>query len=1268
MIRYIFFILLIFSFLTGNSQDNIPNIIIDQFGYLPGSQKIAVIKDPQIGFDNSDSYTPGDVLHVINRSTGDTVFTGAPVPWNNGSTDASSGDKAWQFDFSDLGNTGTYYILDQGTGQRSFDFIISHNVYNEVLKQAMRTFFYQRVGYPKDAQYAGDGWADGASHTGNLQDPECRAFLDKNNPDTEKDLSGGWYDAGDYNKYTNWTANYIVEMMKAYLEKPDAWGDDYNIPESGNGIPDILDEATWGIDHLLKMQQPDGSVLSIVGESHASPPSAATGPSYYGPANTSATMNTAAALAISSRVYRQIGMDEYADTLITRAIKAWNWGDVNPSVLFDNNSSEYNSVGLGAGRQEVDNYGREMIKLEAACYLFEQTGDVLYRDYFDNHYSNCHLMTWNFAYPYETENQEALLYYLTLDDGTSSVQDDIRTTYRNAMVNGSENFPAHTENDDPYLAFLGSYVWGSNAVKSGQGNMFYNMISYGIYPAYDQISEYAAQSYVNYIHGVNPLNFVYLSNMYAFGAENGVNEFYHSWFTNGSSLWDRVGVSTYGPPPGYLTGGPNPSYDWDGCCPSGCGSSSNNAVCLSESISPPKDQPEQKSYKDFNTSWPLNSWSVTENSCGYQVKYIRLLSKFVTAGLDCNGDPGGDAFIDSCGICAGGNTGITPVVDPDVCGIPVDCNGDEYGTAFMDTCGICAGGNTGIVPNISCVEGDTMYIEGRHLYTADGEKVILRGVNEMFVWSQDKDGSEIIPEIAKTGANCARLVWTEEYGNKDVLVQLMENCILNKMIAMPECHSSTGEWSMLDISVNFWKDPVLISGIQANRQWTLLNIGNEIGDGSVKDEQFISGYRDAIDSLRSWGYTVPIVIDAANWGQNADQVIRTWKDIAEHDPLRNILFSVHSYWSTTSNYYKIADESVNNGLPVIVGEGPSPTAYPNCGLLDYGTGLDVMAANEIGWLAWSWGYLSNSHCVPNFDMTRDGIFGNWETDIAENMAVNHEFSLMRTSRRPVGFYDDGLVRVSSVYLTDPGTELFSGDKIILESIVCPSNASNSGVNYEITGDEDVIQFNESTGELEALKPGSAILTIFSVEDPALNFSRPVTVNEIDVTEINIDPEEINLFVGDTAEITVLVLPENATVKDYTFSVTGLDEVIEFEESLKRIIAINPGDAEIKAVWVNGDVEGTANVHVSIADGIHSNKEFYYSLYPNPLNKEQLFIKFGKQTNGKIFFFDITGKEILNLNLDNQSEISIDRTSLPRGIVFIRIRTENNTITDKLVIQ
>ena len=483
----------------------------------------------------------------------------------------------------------------------------------------MRSFFYQRAGFRKEAAYAGEDWADEASHVGYLQDTQCRSFFDQENPDSERDVSGGWYDAGDYNKYTNWTANYIVELMKAYMEQPDAWGDDYNIPESGNGVPDILDEATWGIDHLLRMQLEEGGVLTIVGEAHASPPSAATGPSYYGPPSTSATLNTCAALAIASGVYRSIGMDRYADTLLSRALLAWEWAGDFPDSLFNNNDPAYGSLTLGAGRQELDEYGRDMARLEAACYLFGETGHTSFRDYFDSHYQQAHMLQWTHVYPYEALNQEMLLYYTSLSGGTGTVRDHIRNVYRNAMLTGGDNLPAYTIEKDPYLAHLGGYVWGSNGIKASQGSMSYNLVAYEMDEGISNQAVDAAEVYIHYLHGVNPLNFVYLSNMFDYGADHGVREFYHSWFSNGSPRWDRVGVSTYGPAPGFLTGGPNPGYDWDGCCPSGCGSSGNNALCMSESIAPPKDQPPQKSYKDFNTSWPLNSWEVTENSCGYQV-------------------------------------------------------------------------------------------------------------------------------------------------------------------------------------------------------------------------------------------------------------------------------------------------------------------------------------------------------------------------------------------------------------------------------------------------------------------------------------------------------------------------------------------------------------------------------------------------------------------------------------------------------------------------
>src|SRR4030042_444185 len=126
------------------SSDNIPAqklskfIITDQFGYLPGSEKIAVIRDPQTGFDSLDSFIPGNSYSLVKVTNGEKVYTAGITPWASGLVDESSGDKVWHFDFSAVNDPGNYYVLDNEKNLRSYEFIIAENVYNEVLKHAMR--------------------------------------------------------------------------------------------------------------------------------------------------------------------------------------------------------------------------------------------------------------------------------------------------------------------------------------------------------------------------------------------------------------------------------------------------------------------------------------------------------------------------------------------------------------------------------------------------------------------------------------------------------------------------------------------------------------------------------------------------------------------------------------------------------------------------------------------------------------------------------------------------------------------------------------------------------------------------------------------------------------------------------------------------------------------------------------------------------------------------------------------------------------------------
>ncbi len=208
-------------------------IVVDQFGYLSKAPKVAVIRQPQTGYDSFVHFAPGPKYAVVDKFTGKIVKMGPPTAWNDGITDGVSGDKAWWFDFSDVTTPGTYTVVDIDRGLRSVEFEINDKVYRSVLKHAMRMFFYQRAGYAKTAATAGSAWADGASHMGPNQDSQAHSWLDKTSADKTRDLHGGWYDAGDYNKYTSWTARNVILLLSAYDEHPNAFDDKSGIPESG---------------------------------------------------------------------------------------------------------------------------------------------------------------------------------------------------------------------------------------------------------------------------------------------------------------------------------------------------------------------------------------------------------------------------------------------------------------------------------------------------------------------------------------------------------------------------------------------------------------------------------------------------------------------------------------------------------------------------------------------------------------------------------------------------------------------------------------------------------------------------------------------------------------------------------------------------------------------------------------------------------------------------------------------------------------------------
>ena len=590
-----------------------PHILVDQFGYRPQDPKVAVIRNPQVGYDRADQFAPGSRYELRRTDDGSVVFSGAPVPWNGGAREASSGDVGWWFDFSSIDKPGRYFVYDVAKQVRSATFRIDSLVYRDILKAAVRTYFYQRSGFAKQAPYAPDCWTDGAAYNGPDQDTEARDITDRHNAQKIRNLSGGWFDAGDTTKYVTFAATAVHQLLTAYQAAPAVFTDDFNLPESGNGIPDLLDELKWELDWAARMQYPDGSVALKVGDivdTKASVPSADSSPRFYVPACTSATIAAAGMFAHAAYVFREIEpLAADAHRLRIRAAAAWRNYQASPGKQTACDSGEVRSA-----KADWSAADQEAAAVVAAVYLFAITGEQMYQDYVKSHYRDTRPyrdIGWS---RYNADQGEALLFFASLPDADLGLRQAIGADKVKDAKDGNQiyGFKPH---DDLYRAFMhdGQYHWGSNGLRANYGNSNLDAVIYGLMPDPANAYETRALEILHYFHGVNPFAMVYLSNMYRYGATRSVNEIFHAWFWHGSK-WGNALTSECGPAPGFVPGGPNASATQSG---------------VPASLMPPAGQPPQKSYKDWNVGWPESSWAITEPAIYYQASYIRLLSYFV---------------------------------------------------------------------------------------------------------------------------------------------------------------------------------------------------------------------------------------------------------------------------------------------------------------------------------------------------------------------------------------------------------------------------------------------------------------------------------------------------------------------------------------------------------------------------------------------------------------------------------------------------------------
>ena len=306
--------LLFSTYLFAGSDE----IRLNQLGYYPNAVKRFVVIE-----SSSSEFT-------IKDTQGTVCFKGPLVDrgtWN------ASGERVKTGDFTAFSKTGQYsiYVADKGD---SYVFKIRDNLYGDVLVAAMKTYYYQRASTALEEKNAGR-YARALGHP----DQSCSYHPSSGRTDGRRSSPGGWYDAGDYNKYvvnagvTIGTLLGLAEILPGVL--PDG---SLNIPESGNGVRDLLDEVRYELSWLLTMQDDDGGVffkLTTKGFPGFIMPAEDKAERFVVGKSTSSALNFAAIMAQAARIYQNVDKTA-SDRFLESAERAWNWALKNSNIVYTN--------------------------------------------------------------------------------------------------------------------------------------------------------------------------------------------------------------------------------------------------------------------------------------------------------------------------------------------------------------------------------------------------------------------------------------------------------------------------------------------------------------------------------------------------------------------------------------------------------------------------------------------------------------------------------------------------------------------------------------------------------------------------------------------------------------------------------------------------------------------------------------------------------------------------------------------------------------------
>ena len=293
---------------------NVPAIKVDTVGYPSGWSKLAIFNVEPKGA-------------VLKDEKGKVVWTASEGDVKDRGLDEASQDKVWQVDFSAFKTPGTYTL--ECDGAKSDPFKIGDGIYQQALVAGIKSFYFQRTRTALVEPYA--VWEGKAYTRAKVSHAHDEVGWDLNDYPAKKHKikpEAGWHDAGNFDMYVPSTAPTAQALLMAYEWNPTLFADKaQNIPESGNGIPDLLDETKWGLLWVLSMQEESGAFRhreAVMESSPEGPADQDTTTRWIAGISTAGTAKAVAVLAQAARVYAKWDK-AFAQRCETAAKKGWAW-------------------------------------------------------------------------------------------------------------------------------------------------------------------------------------------------------------------------------------------------------------------------------------------------------------------------------------------------------------------------------------------------------------------------------------------------------------------------------------------------------------------------------------------------------------------------------------------------------------------------------------------------------------------------------------------------------------------------------------------------------------------------------------------------------------------------------------------------------------------------------------------------------------------------------------------------------------------------------